>query len=80
MNLEELGKLKYESAGFDSVLDFVSQIKSARTDDCENIHSTILEISNLREDKVCQSLPPDVALVNAARHDKKYFIVPQTVE
>ena len=80
MNLEELGKLKYESAAFDSVLEFVSQIKGAKTNQAGDIHTTILKISDLREDTVCQSLPIDKVLNNAAKHDKKYFIVPQTVE
>ena len=81
MNLEELGKLKYESANFDSVLDFVSQVKNAKVSAYnETINSTILNISDLREDIVAPSLPIDKVLMNAAKHDKKYFIVPQTVE
>ena len=81
MNLEELSKLKYESAGFNSVLEFVSQIKNAKvSNDMDNIYTTVLSISDLREDKVAPSLPIDKVLFNAAKHDKKYFIVPQTVE
>jgi len=78
MNLNELSKLEYNDVSFDSILDFVGQIKNAKVDDDEDVITVPLE--SLRADVVRPSLPQKEILMNAPKSDGEYFVVPQVVE
>ena len=78
LNLKELSKLDYDVPHFDSVLEFVSQIKNAKIQGDDKI--TAVNLADLREDKVSKSLSREAVLQNAPETDGEYFIVPQVVE
>ena len=78
MNLSDLSKLDYTEAQFDSILEFVSQIKNAKIDDIDN--RTSITLADLRPDTVRKSLPRELVLQNAPHSDGVYFIVPKVVE
>ena len=66
---------------FQSILKFVSQVQEAKiqkTDACT--FDNVTGLGDLRDDVVRPSLPREVALANAKRHDGKYFVVPLVVE
>ena len=80
MNLEHLGKVKANTAHFDSILKFVAQVQGATLAKNAGVGAHVVTLDELREDIVKPSLPIELVLANAKRHDGRYFVVPQVVE
>ncbi|MDR0461946.1 MAG: Asp-tRNA(Asn)/Glu-tRNA(Gln) amidotransferase subunit GatC [Christensenellaceae bacterium] len=83
IHLENLSNLSFtqkerENLRFESVLEFVSQIKNAKvTGECDTYSVTL---ADLRDDAVRPSLPRTEVLKNAPKSDGHFFVVPQVVE
>lgn len=79
MNLKNLSKLEHDTdARFTELVQLVSRIKDAKTDDVEDI--PVISLAELREDVVRPSLSREDVLANAPDADGVYFIVPKVVE
>ena len=80
MKLRDLGKLEYEDASFETVLEMVGKTKSADVKKVDAREYYSIGIEDLREDVVQPSLPRDLALMNAMRKGNGCYIVPLVVE
>jgi aspartyl/glutamyl-tRNA(Asn/Gln) amidotransferase C subunit len=82
-HLEELSKLTFtekerKNLHFESVLEFVSQIKNAKIG--QDVAPQKIGLGDLRADEVRLSLDRADVLRNAPKSTQKYFVTPQVVE
>ena len=86
MHLASLSALEFSekeakefSKEFNNILKFVDKIASAKLEKDDIFTSDVL-ISELREDDVKESYAREEILKNAPRQRKGYFVVPKVVE
>ena len=86
MHLASLSALEFSekeakefSKEFNNILKFVDKIASAKLEKDDIFTSAVL-ISELREDDVKESYTREEILTNAPKQRKGYFVVPKVVE
>ena len=84
-NLAELSKLNFTqeeleeiSKDLDSLVEMVNVVKETDVDGSYNINT--IDMQDLREDEVVESVNPEILLKNAPKAKKNSFVVPRIME
>lgn len=85
-HLADLSALKFSDEelkaflpDFNNILTMINEIDKINVDG-EYVFDNIIDISELREDEVKESMPQEKALINAPKQRKGCFNVPRVVE
>jgi aspartyl-tRNA(Asn)/glutamyl-tRNA(Gln) amidotransferase subunit C len=85
-HLADLSALKFSEEeleaflpDFNNILTMINEIDKINVDG-EYVFDNIIDISELREDEVKESMPQEKALINAPKQRKGCFNVPRVVE
>ena len=85
-HLADLSALKFSEEeleaflpDFNNILTMINEIDKIDVDG-EYVFDNIIDISELREDEVKESMPQEKALINAPKQRKGCFNVPRVVE
>ncbi len=85
-HLADLSALKFSDEelkaflpDFNNILTMINEIEKIDVDG-EYVFDNIIDISELREDEIKESMPQEKALINAPKQRKGCFNVPRVVE
>ena len=79
LDFSQEAKSKMEQ-DLNKILAFVDELNTLNTDDIEPLVYINEEVNKLREDKVDEHLPKEMALKNAPDKDSDYFKVPTVLK
>jgi aspartyl-tRNA(Asn)/glutamyl-tRNA(Gln) amidotransferase subunit C len=67
-------------ADMNKILDFMAKLNEIDTSGVEPLVYMSAEVNVLRDDVVKQEITPTEALLNAPKHDDKYFLVAKVID